>query len=237
MRLIEAHARALALPSAALLAAAMVIAPPPAQAADPFLGPFTTPAWTVGSDHPEAQFGHGAIGAGDVNLDGYADVIVGAPTDSIAQEGRAFLFRGTATGLDTVPVWQGRGVQPFAHHGSAVGPAGDVNGDGYPDVAVAAGTMWNGSSYSGAVFVYYGSSSGLSPGGTMIPGVVPWEWFGFSVEGAGDVNGDGYGDLIVGAVYASNPEDQEGRAYLYLGSASGIATSPAWTAESDDPEA
>lgn len=197
----------------------------------------TIPAWTVGSAHPGAQFGFAADGAGDVDRDGYADLIVGAPTDSMVNEGRAFLFRGTPAGLDTVPVWEGRGVQPFALFGWAVAPAGDVNGDGYPDVAVSAGRLWTGAAYTGAVFVYYGTPTGLSAGGTMIPGLMPNEWFGFWIEGAGDVNGDGFDDVIVGAIYTSNPEQEEGRAYLFLGSASGIGTSPAWMVESDDPDA
>ncbi len=49
-------------------------------------------------------------------------------------------------------------------------------------------------------------------------------WFGASVATAGDVNGDGYSDVIVGARFYDNGETDEGRAYLYIGSAAGIST-------------
>lgn len=84
--------------------------------------------------------------------------------------------------------------------GVSVGAAGDVNGDGYSDVIVGAQNYFNGESGEGLAFVYHGSASGLS---------VTADWtaegnqlnasFGYSVGGAGDVNGDGYSDVIVGA--------------------------------------
>src|SRR5436190_491437 len=57
--------------------------------------------------------------------------------------------------------------------------------------------------------------------------------FGYSVSGAGDVNGDGYDDVIVGAYGYANGQDYEGRAFAYYGSPTGLSTTPNWTAESD----
>src|SRR6266568_780792 len=60
---------------------------------------------------------------------------------------------------------------------------------------------------------------------------------GLSVATAGDVNHDGFSDVIVGAPFYDNGQTDEGRAFVYLGSASGLATTPAWTAESDQASA
>ena len=57
--------------------------------------------------------------------------------------------------------------------------------------------------------------------------------FGWSVSTAGDVNGDGYSDVIVGAPYYANGQTNEGRAFVYHGSASGLSASPNWTADSN----
>jgi hypothetical protein len=82
--------------------------------------------------------------------------------------------------------------------------------------------------------VYHGSASGLSttPNWTAESNQANAE-FGFSVASAGDVNGDGFSDVIVGAWLFDNGETDEGRAFVYHGSASGLSTTPNWTAESN----
>lgn len=90
----------------------------------------------------------------------------------------------------------------------------------------------------GRVFLFYGSSSVLA--GTpdvILEGVHNADTFGTSVAQAGDVNGDGYDDIIVGSVTYDNTETDEGRLYLYYGSASGLVTTPVWTYESDQANA
>src|SRR5829696_4439979 len=89
--------------------------------------------------------------AGDVDRDGYADVLVG---DSKA--GRSFLFCGSANGPLRYPSWTVTGGQSNAAFGALVAPAGDVNNDGFADVIVTAPGA------GGAVYVYHGSSLGLS---------------------------------------------------------------------------
>src|SRR5262249_39764103 len=134
--------------------------------------------------------------------------------------------------------WTAESNQASASFGSAVASAGDVNGDGYGDVIVGAYQYDNGETNEGRAYVYLGSASGLSA-------TAAWTAesdqasadFGYSVASAGDVNGDGYGDVIVGAYQYANGETAEGRAYVYLGSASGLSATAAWTAESNQASA
>jgi hypothetical protein len=200
---------------------------------DPLL---TTSAWTAERNRALSQFGVSVATAGDVNGDGYSDVVVGAHLfdNGEANEGLAFLYLGSASGLSLAPVWTAESNQSLARFGSSVASAGDVNGDGYSDVFVGAPSFSNGEPSEGRAFLYLGSASGLSPTPAWTAeGNQLGVSFGSSLAAAGDVNGDGFGDVVVGALYFTNGEAQEGRAFLYLGSASGLSPTPAWTAESD----
>jgi hypothetical protein len=170
-----------------------------------------------------------------VNGDGYSDVIVGAPYYDNGQvnEGRAFVYLGSATGLAPVPAWTAESNQDEALFGY-VGTAGDVNGDGFSDVIVAAVYYDNGQENEGRACVYHGSATGLAPNPAwMAEGNQEGAGFGSAVGTAGDVNGDGFSDVIVGAYYYNNGQWDEGRAFVYHGSTTGLAASPAWVAESD----
>jgi hypothetical protein len=196
----------------------------------------TTPNWTAESNQAGAQFGFSVASAGDVNGDGYSDVIVGARlfADGETDEGRAFVYHGSASGLSTTPNWTAESNQEDAQFGFSVASAGDVNGDGFSDVIVGAHRFDNGETDEGRAFVYHGSASGLSttPNWTAESNQAN-AYFGFSVASAGDVNGDGFSDVIVGAYFFDNGETNEGRAFVYHGSASGLSTTPNWTAESN----
>ncbi|MCB9165329.1 MAG: FG-GAP repeat protein [Flavobacteriales bacterium] len=195
-----------------------------------------TPNWTAESDQAYASYGYRVSSAGDVNGDGYSDVIVGAINFDNGQtdEGRAFVYHGSASGLSATPIWTAESDQVVAYFGSSVASAGDVNGDGYSDVIVGARDFDNGQADEGRTFVYHGSASGLSatPNWTAESDQAGAS-FGSSVSSAGDVNGDGYSDVIVGAYAFDNGQANEGRAYVYHGSASGLSATPNWTAESD----
>lgn len=131
----------------------------------------------------------------------------------------------------TGPVWVVDGNQTNANLGSSVSSAGDVNGDGYADLIVGAWQYWVGGPFNeGAAFVYLGSPTGPStvPASILRGGEVA-ATLGFSVSTAGDVNGDGYADVIVGAPYIYN-NNRPGRVEVYLGSASGLSSLSAWTA-------
>ena len=172
-----------------------------------------TPAQTIDGNTPGAQLGWSVASAGDVNGNGLGDVIVGAP---FAGNGKAFLFTGSAGGLNTTPAWSVEGSTTNASLGYAVAAAGDVNNDGYGDVIVGG---------DGEAHVYHGSPSGLSTSAAWSV-ISDFESFGSAVSTAGDVNGDGFDDVIIGAPYSGR-----GRALVYLGSASGLASTPAWSVQ------
>ena len=92
----------------------------------------------------------------------------------------------------------------------------------------------NGQTDEGRAYVYLGSASGLATSAAWTAESDQADaLFGYSVASAGDVNGDGYSDVVVGAYGYDNGQNEEGRAYLYLGSTSGLAPIAVWTAESD----
>jgi hypothetical protein len=187
-------------------------------------------------DQADAYFGNSVGTAGDVNADGYSDVIVGAYACDNGQsdEGRAYVYLGSASGLGSSPAWTAESNQVNARFGYSVGTAGDVNGDGYSDVIVGARNYNNGQIDEGQAYVYLGSASGLSATSAWTAESNQANaYFGYPVGTAGDVNGDGYSDVIIGASYYDNGQTDEGRAYVYLGSPSWPSLSLAWTAESD----
>ena len=197
-------------------------------------------AWTGESNQTQAWYGSSVSSAGDVNGDGYSDVVVGAwqYDNGELNEGRAYLYHGSASGLSTTAAWTGESNQASAWYGYSVSSAGDVNGDGYSDVLVGAYRYDNGETDEGRAYLYHGSASGLST-------TAAWTgesnqasaYYGASVSSAGDVNGDGYSDVLVGAYYYDNGETDEGRAYLYLGSGGGLTTTSSWTGESNQADA
>ena len=194
------------------------------------------------ADQNDASFGSSLAPAGDVNGDGYSDVIIGAYyyTDgATAQEGRAFVYHGSAAGLSASPNnTPDDANQADARFGYSVASAGDVNGDGYSDVIIGANRFDDGvNTDEGRAFVYHGSAAGLAaaPNSTPDDADQAGAFFGTSVASAGDINGDGYGDIIIGATdYDDGVITNEGRAFVYHGSAAGIAASPNNTPDDAD---
>src|SRR5262245_24423010 len=186
------------------------------------------------SDQSAALFGGAVAGAGDVNGDGYADVIVGAEEYDAGQlnEGAAFVFLGSADGIDdagaAAAATQLEGNQSGALFGSTVAGAGDVNGDGYADVIVGAQAYDAGTTDEGAAFIFLGSGTGIADAGaadaaTQLESDQGVALFGGAVAGACDVNGDGYSDVIVGSEEYNAPSSDEGAAFVFLGSSTGVA--------------
>ena len=197
----------------------------------------TVPHWYEQSDNTLAEFGFSVGTAGDVNGDGYDDVIVGAPGwhNGQTDEGGAWVYHGSSTGLDNVSDWSKASDQVGAKFGTSVGTAGDVNGDGYSDVIVGAPTWQTSGEERGATWIYHGTENGLhSAPDRYLRGDQEDAEYGKAVATAGDVNGDGYSDVIVGAPYWQDDVTNEGRAWLYLGSTAGVRDRHSWHAEGNN---
>jgi hypothetical protein len=197
----------------------------------------TTPVWTQESNYSGARFGFSAATAGDIDGDGFSDVIVGSyqweSGSNHVDEGRAWVYRGSLAGLGTTSGWIGEGDNQAGSRFGVVASAGDVNGDGFSDLIIGAPGFDAAFNDEGRVFMYHGSPSGPVAASWTAVGGQAGAGFGLSVASAGDVNGDGYGDVIIGALGFDNPEIDEGRVFVYLGDAAGLGSSPAWTAQSD----
>lgn len=188
----------------------------------------TTPAWTYIGSETDAGMGYSVSGAGDVNGDGYFDVIVGLPGRSNGQsrEGIAYVFLGNASGLANTPVAILQENQANSNFGISVSDAGDVNGDGRGDVIVGASNWSNGNTTEGAAFVYHGTATGVNTvHAWSVEGAQDGAHRGEDVAGAGDVNNDGYSEVVVGSPYYTTTLTDEGRASVWFGGPSGLAAS------------
>jgi hypothetical protein len=201
-----------------------------------------TPAWTIVGLQEDQRLGLRVDSAGDVNADGYSDVFVGSHRydGPEPEEGRGWVFLGGPGGLEDTPNATLEIDVVGAKFGASGGRVGDVNGDGYDDVAVGAAGYANGQDAEGGAFLYYGSASGV-----QTPHVWSFETDqeetylgeGDSVDGVGDINGDGFDDLVLGAYAYDETRTDEGRAYVFYGSASGLSLVPDWVLSSRHSDA
>ncbi len=173
-------------------------------------------------------FGDAVTGAGDLDGDGYGDIVVGAPKHGAY--GAAYVYYGTSTVIassDSVPIEAGMS-SIGGLMGTSVAGLGDVNGDGYADMAVGAPSFDNPENGEGSVFVFRGGVAGVSttPDTTLDnPDDEAGGSFGWSMTTAGDVNGDGYWDLMVGAPY-QDAISAGGSTFVFHGSSTGLPASP-----------
>jgi len=163
-------------------------------------------------------------GIGDMNKDGYDDIMIGATYNkgSVGNgAGAAYIVYGPVSGylsLDYADAkLAGTEVNAFARNVAAVG---DVNGDGEVDVLVGAHGVDAGGVDRGSAYLFYGpvtGSYGLAAADSVVKGNNDGDWLGIAVGGAGDVNNDGYMDILVGAPQADNAGADGGAAYLFYG--------------------
>jgi len=157
----------------------------------------------------------------DVNGDGFADVVVGSAGYGGDVAGKVYVyFGGTGRTLDPIP--DATVVAPTTKDffGTAVAIAGDINGDGFADIVIGAYQSDGG---TGAAYVYYGGPNPVfASADQVLRGTAPGDLFGISIASAGDINGDGFADIAVGA---SGADGMKGATYIGLGGLGGISAS------------
>jgi hypothetical protein len=188
--------------------------------------------------------GYTVSAAGDVNGDGLDDLIIGAPgaISNSVPSGRSYVVFGSSTGfagtihfssLDGGNGFRLDGVADFDRSGRAVSAAGDVNGDGLDDLIIGARAADPNGSYSGSSYVVFGRSTGFGAAinlstldgsnGFRLDGVSAYDLSGQDVSAAGDINGDGIDDLVIGASGADPNGSYSGTSYVVFGRSTSFA--------------
>jgi len=204
-----------------------------------------TQGFVIVGDAVGDNAGWSVSSAGDINGDGFDDLLVGAPLGNLggSDAGQAYLVFGKAAGFGTIDLASFTAADGFIiqgdanadHAGWSVSSAGDINNDGFDDVIVGAKDGDAGGSNAGQAYVLFGKAGGFSfvvdlaalpsSAGFMIQGDSANDSAGYKVSSAGDVNGDGFDDLIVGAPMGDNGGGTDaGEAYVIFGKASGFGT-------------
>jgi FG-GAP repeat protein len=167
----------------------------------------------------EDLLGYSISGAKDINLDGFADVIIGSfqsDPGGLVDAGAAYVY----SGADGSMLYQWDGINAADYFGGQVSGAGDVNADGTPDLVISAwGVDFGAFGDQGEVYVYSGAD------GTQIRqwrGISAGDHLGSAVSGAGDVNGDGYDDVIMSSLSAFGIIEEAGSVYIYSGADSSL---------------
>ncbi|MBI4323692.1 MAG: FG-GAP repeat protein [Chloroflexi bacterium] len=189
----------------------------------------STASWSLSWNQDNAHLGYAVAGLGDFDVNDYADVAIGAPDYNYYNndDGMVLIYKGSSSGMTYYTASIGGASSRL---GASIAYAGDIDGNDYPDFIAGMPDYSSGGAKGGArVYLYNGSYHDV----TALVGEAAGDKFGFSVAGVGDVNGDSYRDVLVGAPYHDSGQSaDQGKVYLFLGNSGGISTSASWTAES-----
>ena len=221
-----------------------------------------TGGFVINGESAYDESGISVSNAGDVNGDGLDDLIVGAYGNDQSNKslaGRSYVIFGkqdNTNAIELSAIAAGTSTDGFVINGESasdysgwsVSNAGDVNGDGLDDLIVGAyRSDLSGNSNTGKSYVVFGKqgntnaielsaiAAGTSTDGFVINGESADDWSGYSVSSAGDVNGDGLDDLIVGAMYADPNGNSSGKSYIVFGKANNNAINLSDIANASDP--
>jgi len=173
------------------------------------------------------RFGSWVDGMGDFNGDGFDDLAVSSDTSNISNDpGKATIFLGGSR-MDAQPDLVLKGEAANDYFGWPAVGAGDLNGDGYGDIAVGAILNDAAVASGGSTYVYFGGPVPDNKTDVVIRGKYSSGWLGYSVAGVGDFDGDGYDDLVVGAPENNAAGNQAGAAYIFLGGSASLNAPPA----------
>jgi FG-GAP repeat len=176
-----------------------------------------TPHSALYGNVANAHFGAVVCGAGDVDADGFDDVLIASPdfSDGQTDEGRVVLHRGSPAGLVSPPLWTFQSNMAGAKIGSILVPLGDVNGDGFADMGLADAAV-------ALACAFYGSPAGFPSAPSWVYAVNGNGMGGMTASG--DINDDGFDDILVAGFDAAGSNTS--KAYLFRGSANGLLLAP-----------
>ena len=208
----------------------------PTEETTPTTPPYTGPVrgFVINGIDGGDYSGLAVSSAGDINNDGYDDIIIGARDAD--PNGESYVVFGKATGysaslelsaLDGTNGFVINGIDYGDQSGYPVSSAGDINNDGYDDIIIGAFLADPNGDYSGESYVVFGKATGYSASlelsaldgnnGFVINGIDEVDYSGGRVSSAGDINNDGYDDIIIGAHHADPNGNDSGESYVVFG--------------------